>query len=146
MRKGFTLLEVLVATAILAITLLGLLGAIVVSQKENLSSLKREEATRLLKEELDSFLAKNYDDVTLPNCPPSDTNRENFLKTTCSNNLDSGTDIRVRIARNINLEFAVSSCMTEDTTLNIKTVYVDVCWKRAGGKEHLIGSMVVRKE
>ena len=146
MRKGFTLLEVLVATVILAITLLGLLAVIVISQRENLSSLKREEATRLLKEELDSFFAKNYDDVTLPNCPSSDSDRENFLKTTCSTNLSSGTDLRIRIVRNINLEFAVSSCMTEDTTLNIKTVYVDVCWEATGKEKHLMGSTILRRE
>ena len=146
MRRGFSLLEVLVATAILAVTLLGLLAAVVVSQRENLSGLKREAATRLLKEELDSFFAIKYDDVTLPNCPSSDADREEFLRKSCVKNLNSGVNIKVRIIRNINLSFAVSNCMLEDATIGIKTVYVDVCWKHRGSENHLIGSTIIRKE
>jgi prepilin-type N-terminal cleavage/methylation domain-containing protein len=145
-RKGFTLIEVLIAMGILAVTLLGLLSAIVITQKESISNIAREEATRVLSEELNVTMVTDYDSVTFPNCPPDDSNRENYLKSECENALISGTGTISRVVRNFTLQFGKSACMIEDSTLNVKTIWMDICWKLRGKTYHLSGSTVIRKE
>jgi len=146
MRNGFTLLEVLIAMGILAVTLLGLLSAVVITQKESITNVAREEATRVLSEELNELSVKDYDSVTLPNCPTDENKRVNYLHNNCKNALNSGTPTVSRVITNFTLTFGKASCMTEDTTLNIKTIWIDVCWKLRGKTYHTLGSTVIRKE
>ena len=146
MRKGFTLLEVLIAMGILAVTLLGLLSAVVITQKESITNAAREEASRVLSEELNELSVKDYDSVTLPNCPTDENRRVNYLHDSCKNALNSGTPTESRVIRNFTLTFGKASCMVEDTTLNVKTIWTNVCWKLRGKTYHILGSTVIRKE
>jgi prepilin-type N-terminal cleavage/methylation domain-containing protein len=143
MRKGFTILEVLIALAIFSIALLGMFTAVIVSQKENLSNLLREEATRILHEELNALSLSDYDSITAPNCP---ADKENFLKTECEKALSSGVGTISRIIMNFSFSFGKSSCMISDDSLNLKTIWMDICWKSKGKIYHTSGFTIVRKE
>jgi len=146
MKKGFTLVEVLFAVVIFFVTLLGLFAAVTFSQRESLSGLEREGATSLLRKKLEHFLASNYGSIMLPNCPSGKSNRQSYLKRECRRNLNSGSDLEFKVIRNINFHYATSSCMVEDVTLGIKSVYLDICWKDRGKINHLMGFTIVRKE
>jgi type IV pilus assembly protein PilV len=51
-RKGFTLVEVLVALLVLSVTMLGILDAMVVAMQHNLEIYCRDEAVRIAEQEM----------------------------------------------------------------------------------------------
>ena len=60
--RGFTLLEVLVASSILSFAVLALVQAVAAGQSQTFDSLKRARATALAESLLEEVLSKPYDD------------------------------------------------------------------------------------
>ena len=54
-RKGFTLVEVLVAMVIMAIILLGNMAALSLSYRRNLQNILRDEAVKVAQEEMERY-------------------------------------------------------------------------------------------
>jgi type IV pilus assembly protein PilV len=65
-RKGFTLIEMLVAMVIILVALLGLVQAALLSIDSNLRNLSRDEAVRLAEERMNVLKNKSVDNEHLP--------------------------------------------------------------------------------
>ena len=58
--KGFTLIEVLVATVILTISMLGVLEAVVMSIQQNLNNLSRDESVRIAEQRMNELRNSSF--------------------------------------------------------------------------------------
>ncbi len=82
---GFTLIEVLVATVIMAVGILGVAGLQVVSLQQNRSSLLRSEALQIANDILDRMRAnpdQTYAPVNYTDAPPASA--KNCVQNTCT--------------------------------------------------------------
>jgi len=111
-RKGFSLLELLVALLILAIILLGILGALSLSYKKNLQNVLRDEAVRIAQEAMESFRNDGA-------CLPSPL---------------------IRQVRNYDAPFSITcnSTTVSNSTVLPEQLIVTVSWEDPGGRGHSI--------
>jgi prepilin-type N-terminal cleavage/methylation domain-containing protein len=132
-KKGFTLVEVLVAMVIILVLLLGLVQAAILSIESNLRNVFRDEAVRIAEQRMNGTLTDkknkqyrglrdyNFDDDEL---------KQNYPDWTCT-----GADIS-RNFRNITKDYSVcwrtrdfNTHTDIDTTLkNTKTLEVAIGW------------------
>ena len=65
-RKGFTLIEVLVASTLLTVGMLAALEVLVLSMQQNLNNLARDESVRIAEQKMDEL--RNSSFVSLTGC------------------------------------------------------------------------------
>jgi len=134
MRKGFSLLEALVAMVIAFIVLMGLLAGLVYATKVSLKKAYLNEATRILNEKLEELHQMDFDDVN-----PSLNNGA----TSCGDAL-SGKNAIYRQIRNRKARFGLFYQIAQDPDYSVKKVDLEVCWKLEGKFHSITGSTVVR--
>ncbi len=66
-RKGFTLIEVLVASTLLTVGMLGALEVLVLSMQQNLNNLARDEAVRIAEQRMNEIRNSTFSSLT--GCP-----------------------------------------------------------------------------
>jgi|GEM_PF-4600070 len=122
MKTGFTLVEVMVALAVLTIGILGLLSAVAYVARNNFQNLAREEAVRILSEELDSLRHTNYSEI--------DNSTLNCIDSFNCTKLLSGSYtncFEYRLIRTMNCTFA-KFYQVEESEPGVKKVTVYICW------------------
>ncbi|MCX5811031.1 MAG: prepilin-type N-terminal cleavage/methylation domain-containing protein [Proteobacteria bacterium] len=102
-NKGFTLIEVLVASIILTISMLGVLQTITFSMQQNLNNFSRDESVRIAEQ------------------------RMNELRNSGFTSLANGNSIVTRSFKNFTKNFSVSWTVTALTT-NSVAIQVVVSW------------------
>ncbi len=107
-KKGFTIIESLVAIAILTILLLGILASIMVIMDYTTRNLLREEAVKIAEEYADLYRSYPIDKIH-----PSDYKKE------------------YKKIRNFTVEYVVKITST-DTTPQVKELTITVEWKYKG--------------
>lgn len=133
-RKGFTIIETLVALVILAVALLGLLAAYAGYFKYSSLNTIREQTSKILEEKLDYVRSLNYDNVT--------TSLNNGAAN-CSDALSKSINTGSINVGNLNLKYATYYGITNST--DYKIVAVDVCWRYRGKLKSISSKTVVRK-
>jgi len=119
-NKGFTLIEVLVASIILTTSMLGTLQAITFSMQHNLNNYSRDESVRIAEE------------------------RMNELRDTSFTALATGNSVVTRKYKNVTRTFNVNWTVTSLST-NSVAVQVAVSWSILGKVySHSITSIISR--
>jgi type IV pilus assembly protein PilV len=108
-KKGFTLVEALVALSILAILLLGLLSSLIVSYEISTKNVIRDEAVKIAEE-----YAEKYRNMDLNSIPASDTKTE------------------TRQIRNATVNFLITTTSTPISANKLKQVTITVEWNYKG--------------
>jgi prepilin-type N-terminal cleavage/methylation domain-containing protein len=115
-KKGFTIIELLVAMSILAVVLLGLLAGFIKIKRQNLSNIFRDEAASIAQETFEEY--RNDNITTLLNT---------FQDTVCDPT--DNTSHRVfRQIGNVLVPFGRKLELTSSATGNIAPVKVTICW------------------
>jgi len=130
-KKGYTLVEVLVALLMFSVTLLGLFAAVSAVVSNSLLMLERTEAVSILTESLE--LARNSSDATALN--------SGFQS--CAESL-SNCALRRRI-KNLNVCFGRFYRAFPVNGTSLKRVSVEVCWKNRGRLLKVLGETIVGK-
>ena len=135
-RKGFTIVEVLVALTIFAIMLLGLYYSLIVSYKYSVANLLRDEAIRVAQEEMERLRIISFDNVT-----QNQLNPPRLIE--CN-----ATDPQASIERQIrNSRFRFGKYFEVSIIdQNLKRVKLTVCWRYRGTKHQYSVESVIRKE
>ena len=116
-RRGFTLLEVMIALVILSIGLLGLAGLQIVATRSNSFSNQMTVGITLAQDKLEELRNLSYDDAQLNDPQPgNDSVNGNYQ--------DGNNPIRALGDMGFNRSWTVS----EDATNNLKTITVTVQW------------------
>jgi len=119
-NKGFTLIEVLVASIILTVSMLGTLQAITFSMQHNLNNYSRDESVRIAEE------------------------RMNELRDTSFTALASGSSVVTRKYKNVTRTFNVNWTVTSLST-NSFAIQVVVNWTILGKVySHSVTSIISR--
>ncbi|HOE16329.1 MAG TPA: prepilin-type N-terminal cleavage/methylation domain-containing protein [Syntrophorhabdaceae bacterium] len=117
-RKGFTLIEVLVAIAILTISMLAILEAVVITMEHNLNNVSRDESVRIAEAKM------------------------NELRNTTFASLVSGAGTVTRNFRNLTRTFTVQWTVN-NLSANSIAIVVMVTWTHKGVQHtHSVTSMV----
>ncbi|WP_456342734.1 type IV pilus modification PilV family protein [Thermovibrio sp.] len=135
-RGGFTVLEVLVASAIFAIVSLGLVAGLVLSYRITLSNQLRDEAVSILREEVELIRERSYDEIT-----PALNNGAND----CEDALN-GKNFVERQVGNVKRRFGIFLTVKEDSALEIKKVRIEVCWRERGNFKSVSGETLIAKD
>ena len=148
LSKGFTLIEVLVALAILAILLLGLLAGLLTSIDYNLRNYTRDEAKRLALECAENL--RNFPYENLPQNGSVDCRDQNSVSvsnpcTDLETRITNGTPEQVtRQVRNAFVSYTIG--WNVSTSGDIKEVQIQVCWNYRGRSySHTITTLVGRR-
>jgi type II secretory pathway pseudopilin PulG len=134
-REGYTIVEVLIASAIAVIVFLGLLAALLYARKYNLMKSYNYEAVRILHQKLEEVSNLDYSDVT---------DALNNGATSCEDALTSGKNTVTRYLGSREAKFGLFYKIEEDATLGLKKVFLDVCWKYRGKLHKVSGSTIIR--
>lgn len=119
-NKGFTLIEVLVASIILTIAMLGILETMVLSMQQNLNNYSKNESVRIAEQ------------------------RMNELRNTSFASLASGSSTVTRSFKNFTKNFSVVWNVTA-LTANSVAIQVVVSWNiRGKSYSHSITSIISR--
>jgi type IV pilus assembly protein PilV len=119
-NKGFTLIEVLVASVILTISMLGILQAITFSMQENLNNFSRNESVRIAEQ------------------------RMNELRNLSFASLATGSSTVTRSFKKFNKNFNVAWTVTS-LTANSVAIQVVVSWTiRGKTNSHSVTSIISR--
>ncbi len=117
-RKGFTLIEVLVAICILSISMLAILEAVVIAMEHNLNNVSRDESVRIAEAKM------------------------NELRNSTFSSLASGASSVTRNFRNLTRTFNVQWTIN-NLSANSIAIVVMVTWTHRGIQHtHSITSMV----
>ncbi|WP_022846409.1 MULTISPECIES: type IV pilus modification PilV family protein [unclassified Desulfurobacterium] len=138
MRKGFTLLEVLVAFVIFSIVMIALLDSAGFYYRISVENDLLNAASKIARENLESVRNMDYNFITasvLDNGTSS-----------CREALTTGKNLEVVQLRNQNFAFGKYFNVVVDPTLDIKQVTVYVCWNYNGKFHQLDYSTVVREK
>lgn len=121
-KKGFSLVEALVAIFLLAIILLGLLSALVVVYENSTKNLIRDEAVKIANE-----YAEKYRNIEFSNIPSN----------------KSATETRKVRNAQITYNINVTSSIVPNTNNKIKRVQITVSWTYKGKNySHTIETLV----
>ena len=131
MKKGYTLVEVLVALLIFFVALLGLFAAVSTVISNNLLTLERTEAVNILSESLE--LARNSSNVTALN--------SGFQN--CTDSLSNCTVKRQ--VRKFNVCFGRFYRVLPVNGTSLKKVNVEICWRNKGRLLRVLGETIVGK-
>jgi type IV pilus assembly protein PilV len=104
-KKGFTLLEVLVATTILTVGMLGALEVLVLSMQQNLNNLARDESVRIAEQRMTELKNSSFSSLTgcTSSVPCSSTVTRKFKNTNRAFNVQwiftslSSTSVSVQV-------------------------------------------------
>lgn len=117
-KKGFTLIEVLVAICILSISMLAILEAVVITMEHNLNNVSRDESVRIAEAKM------------------------NDLRNTTFSSLVSGSSSVTRNFRNLTRTFNIQWTIS-NLSANSIAIVVMVTWTHKGVQHtHSITSMV----
>jgi prepilin-type N-terminal cleavage/methylation domain-containing protein len=117
-KKGFTLIEVLVAVCILSISMLAILEAVVITMEHNLNNVSRDESVRIAEAKM------------------------NELRNTTFSTLASGSGNVTRNFRNLTRTFNVQWTIS-NLSANSIAIVVMVTWTHRGVQHtHSVTSMV----
>jgi type IV pilus assembly protein PilV len=123
-KKGFTLIEVLVAATLLTVGMLGALEVLVLSMQQNLNNLARDESVRIAEQKMNEL--KNSSFSALTGCTAS---------TPCSSSV-------TRKFKNVNRAFNVQWIFTTLSSTSV-SVQVLVMWNiRGKDYSHSITSVI----
>jgi prepilin-type N-terminal cleavage/methylation domain-containing protein len=141
MRRAFTLVEALLALAILSIGLIGLISAVMYASQFNTLNLLEAEAVKVLSEELDRLKYYNYSDI-----PTNLNNGATSCEEIVSNPGTYPNNIENRLIRAQTYTFGkFYELLDEDTNIGVKAVRVHVCWQYLGRVREISGDTVVRQ-
>lgn len=120
-KKGFTLVEALIALVILTVGMLAIFEGLVLYMRVNLNNLCRDEAVRIAEEKMNYFRSANA-------------------------TLDSGTELLSRTIHNFSRNFVVR--WTSETISSTSTaVKIEVSWNIAGKEyKHSVVSILSRAD
>jgi len=122
-RKGFTLLEFLVATVILAVGLLGLLQCINLAMEKNLENMYRTEAVVITDERMMQKRAIAFDSLSTTTANPSKI-------------------LMHRATRGVFKNYSVQEIVSQ-VTPHSKQIVINVSWKtKNASSSHSVSSLV----
>jgi len=132
-NEGFTLIEALVALALLAILLLGLLAGLLTSMQYNILNHIRDEAKRLALECAENIRSTPYSDLTDGNVSCNTPNPV-LTDNPCANigtRITNGQPEEVRRqARNSSISYTIGWSVS--TVEDVKEIRIEVCWNYRG--------------
>ena len=135
-RGGYTILEVLIALVIFAVTMLGLYYTTIIVYKQSTSNLARKEAVSIAQEELERIRTMPFQDIKVSFLNPSGL-------TNCDpNNPNASIERQIR---NTNIKFG-KYFKVIDISPNLKEVTLTVCWKLRGKDHKYQVKTIVRNE
>ena len=134
-KKGFTIVEVLVAMVIFSLVLLGLLSAIITVYKIDVRNSLRDMANRILSEQLEKVQVLGYSGVTTA---------LNNGTTSCRDALYTNKNVIERTLRNRVYKFGEFYYISDNPILGIKKVTVEVCWIYRGKFYSINGTTIVK--
>jgi type IV pilus assembly protein PilV len=134
-KKGFSIVEILVAIVIFSLALLGLLSTILTVYKMDVKNSLRDMANRILMEQLEGVQELGYSGVnsTLNNGTSG-----------CRDALLTGKNVVERPLRNTIYRFGKFYSISDNPAIGIKKVTVEVCWFYRGKFYSLNGTTIVR--
>jgi len=98
-RKGFTLVEVLVAMVIMAIILLGNMAALSLSYRRNLQNILRDEAVKVAQEEMERYRDSGACDAVVTRTRQIRNYQWTFTVNCGENSLSGGiTQVTIRVS------------------------------------------------
>ncbi|WP_456456106.1 type IV pilus modification PilV family protein [Thermovibrio sp.] len=134
-RLGFSIVEVLISMVVLSIVLIGLLSSILVYIRINQQNDIRNIANQILVENLEKVKSEDYSDIT-----PAINNGS----TSCKDALVNKKNVEIRFIRNKKLIFGKFFDISDNSTLRIKRVKVEICWFFRGNFYSINGTTIVR--
>jgi len=135
-RKGFTIIEILVALTILAVVLLGLYYSLIVSYKYSVANILRDEAIKIAQGEMERVRTMPFDNVTQNQLNPPGLS-------SCNTLYPSG--FIERQVRSQKFKFG-EYFQVSDISQNLKQVTLTVCWKYRGKDHRYTVESIIRKE
>lgn len=133
-RKGFTIVEVLVAVIILIIVILGLLSAVVIFEKYSMESALLNEASNILYSKLEQVKRLPYSDII--------EEKLNNGADSCESALSK--NFLTRSIGNKQVKFGLYYKIQTDRIYQIKEINLTVCWKYRGKLHKISGETIVR--
>jgi len=137
LRKGFTIIEVLMALAIATIVFLGLLAALLYARNYNMIKATQYEAMRILHEKLEELSKMDYSSVT---------SALNNGATDCQDALDNRKNYISRYVGNLKVDYGIYYGISENPVLQLKKVELDVCWRYRGRLHTISGTTILRNK
>ena len=133
-RRGFTLIEVLIAAVIAVVVLLGLLAAALYFENYSVKRALFREASNILYSKLEAVKSLPYQDVTeaklnngATDC--SDALTKNYVKRTVGSKT---------------YRFGLYYQVTDNPNYQVKEVKLTVCWKYRNRLNKISGDTIVR--
>lgn len=134
MRKGFTLIEVLIAAVIAVVVLLGLLAAAIYFEKYSVRRALFHEASNILYSKLEAVKSLPYQDVV-----------ESKLNNDAKDCLDAlSKNYLERTVGSKTYRFGLYYKVTDNPTYQVKDVMLTVCWKYGDKLDKISGDTIVR--
>ncbi len=135
-RTGFTLIEVLIASVIAVVVLLGLLAAAIYFENYSVKRALMKEASNILYSKLEEVKSLPYSEVTETNLNNGAVDCEDALT---KNYLE-------RYVGNVRYRFGLFYKVTPDPSYQVKEVNLTVCWKYRGKLHEISGNTIVRNK
>lgn len=133
-RKGFTLVEVLIAAVIAVVVLLGLLAAAIYFEKFSIRRALFHEASNILYSKLETVKSLPYQDIV-------ESKLNNGAKD-CSDALSK--NYVERTVGSKTYRFGLFYKVADNPTYQIKDVMLTVCWKYVDKLHEVSGDTIVR--
>ena len=133
-RKGFTLLEVLIAAVIAVVVLLGLLAAAIYFEKFSIRRALFHEASNILYSKLETVKSLPYQDIV--------ESKLNNGARDCSDALSK--NYLERTVGSKTYRFGLFYKVTDNPTYQVKDVMLTVCWKYRDTLHEISGDTIVR--
>jgi len=133
-RRGFTLIEVLIAAVIAVVVLLGLLAAALYFERYSVRRALFHQASNILHSKLEAVKSLPYQDVT--------ETKLNNGATDCSDALTKNFVERTVGSRAY--RFGLYYRVTDNPNYQVKEVKLTVCWKYRDRLNEIYGDTIVR--
>jgi len=140
-RKGFSLVEVLVAAVIAIIALLGLLATAAYFERYSVRRALLRQASGILSNRLEIVKSMPYQNVTEVKLNNGANNCLEALNNCTSSNSPNCVE---RIVENKTRKFGLYYRIVENPSFQIKEVNLTVCWKYRGKLNSVSGDTIVR--